>query len=350
MADDERVDTFMPLFVRDFLTSTIGWTAEEVGHYMRLLMLQWDRGSLPGELQALERLSPGVGGVWALLEAKFPADDDGQRRNRRLEEHRERSVEFKRRRVESARRAAEARHGRHSDASRMRDAEQPHASRMRHACVSPASAVRQPCHPSPSPSPSPYEEEKTNTSCSSPPSDPPRRRKRSAAAPAGGIAWDASGGWQGITDDDRQAWRQAYPAADLAVELAKATEWLRAHPAKAHRSNWRRFLAGWLTRCQDRGGTHREPFGATAAVRIPRPEFGGKPMTDDEFARARKSEAQQRRFAEERRQAAQERAAAGQAAAAAAPVPRVELRGVADDFDHEAARRAAMEALSKEAP
>jgi uncharacterized protein YdaU (DUF1376 family) len=280
MADD-RVDIFMPLFVRDFLASTIGWTAEEVGHYMRLLMLQWDRGSLPGELQALERLSPGVGGVWCLLEAKFPADDDGQRRNRRLEEHRERSVEFKRRRVESARRAAEARHSRHSDASR-----------MRHACVSPASAVRQPCHPSPSPSPSPYEEEKTNTSCSSPPSDPPRRRKRSAAASAGRIVWDASGGWHGITDADREAWRVAYPAADLRVELAKAHEWLRANPAQARRSNWRRFVTGWLTRCQDRGGTHREPRGPVPPGPAPVPQerrryYRGDAdcsMTDNDYA------------------------------------------------------------------
>ena len=340
MADD-RVDIFMPLYVRDYLTSTIGWTAEERGHYTTLLFLQWDRFGLPADLAGLERLSPGVGNVWALLEPKFPVDTDGQRRNRRLEEHREKALELRRRRSEAAERANRARWG-GSESDRKRIANGSESDRKRIANGS---------HPpSPSPSPSPSYEEKKNTSCSSPPSDPPRRRKRSAAAPAGGIIWDPAGGWQGITDEDRQAWRQAYPAADLAVELAKAQQWLLGHPAQARRSNWRRFVANWLTRCQDRGGTHREPFGATAAVRIPRPEFGGRPMTDDEVARARKTEAQQRRFAAERRQAAQERAAAGQAAATAAPVPRVELRGVDDDFDNEAARMAAMEALRKEAP
>jgi hypothetical protein len=88
-------------------------------------------------------------------------------------------------------------------------------------------------------------------------SDPPKRRKRSQ--PPDAVSWTADAGWAGITDADRQEWRLAYPACDLAAELAKATSWLRANPAKAHKSNWRRFLVSWLTRSQDRGGTHREP-------------------------------------------------------------------------------------------
>ena len=71
MSDDLRVDVYMPLYVRDFLTSTFGWTAEERGHYLTLLMLAWDRGGLPAELEQLERLSPGVtrpGQCWH----KFP--------------------------------------------------------------------------------------------------------------------------------------------------------------------------------------------------------------------------------------------------------------------------------------
>ena len=88
-------------------------------------------------------------------------------------------------------------------------------------------------------------------------SEPPKRRTRSQ--PAGGIGWSADAGWTGITDADRQEWRQAYPACDLAAELAKATSWLKANPTKAHKSNWRRFLVSWLTRSQDRGGTKRTP-------------------------------------------------------------------------------------------
>lgn len=103
-----KVDIYMPLYVRDFLTSTIGWSAEERGHYLTLLMVAWDRGSLPAELDSLERLSQGVTAVWTLLADKFPVGEDGQRRNARLEHHRERCVELKEKRVEAGRRAAAA--------------------------------------------------------------------------------------------------------------------------------------------------------------------------------------------------------------------------------------------------
>jgi hypothetical protein len=73
------------------------------------------------------------------------------------------------------------------------------------------------------------------------------------------ISWDASAGWQGITDEDRAEWAAAYPGASLKTELAKATAWLKANPAKAGKRNWRLFVVRWLARCQDRGGTNREP-------------------------------------------------------------------------------------------
>jgi hypothetical protein len=89
------------------------------------------------------------------------------------------------------------------------------------------------------------------------PSTPQRRR---CSKPADPLRWSAESGWEGITDADHAEWSQAYPAADLPVELAKATQWLKANPKKARKSNWRRWLTTvWLTKCQDHGGTHREP-------------------------------------------------------------------------------------------
>ena len=88
------------------------------------------------------------------------------------------------------------------------------------------------------------------------PSTPQRRR---CSKPADPLRWSAESGWEGITDADHAEWLQAYPAADLPVELAKATQWLKANPKKARKSNWRRWLTTvWLSKCQDRGGTHRE--------------------------------------------------------------------------------------------
>ena len=80
---------------------------------------------------------------------------------------------------------------------------------------------------------------------------------RSPAKPA--VSWSSESGWQGITDADRSEWVAAFPGAVLDQELAKATAWLRANPTRAGRRNWRSFLVRWLSRCQDKGGTHREP-------------------------------------------------------------------------------------------
>ena len=89
-----------------------------------------------------------------------------------------------------------------------------------------------------------------------PTSDPPaasRSRAKSA------VSWSADAGWQGITPQDRAEWAEAFPGAVLEQELAKATAWLKANPQRAGRRNWRAFLVRWLGRCQDKGGTNREP-------------------------------------------------------------------------------------------
>ena len=88
------------------------------------------------------------------------------------------------------------------------------------------------------------------------PTSVPQKRTRSTATAS--ISLDFDSGWQGITDADRGEWREAYPAADIGQELAKANAWLKANPTKAKRKNWRKFLVSWLSRCQDSGGSRRE--------------------------------------------------------------------------------------------
>lgn len=248
MSADTRVDVYLPLYVRDFLTSTIGWTAEERGHYLTLLMIQWDRGSLPAEANDLERLSPGVRQCWSVLAGKFPVCEDGTRKNAKLEEHRCRCVEIREKRSQAAKSAASGRWS--GDASRIANASQTHSKRIANGC-----------HPT-STSTSTSDTGSSATAEDMQPaapvvatSDPPKRRKRSQ--PKDAIGWSVESGWQGITDQHRQAWATAYPACTLNIELVRATEWLIANPTKARKSNWRRFLVSWLTRSQDRGGTIR---------------------------------------------------------------------------------------------
>ena len=152
MAGEMRVDIYLPLYVRDFLTSTLGWSAEEKGHYLTLLMIQWDRDGLPAGLPDLERLSPGVAVVWPMLEGKFPVCDDGQRRNERLEAHRGKAIELKVKRVEAAKKAAAARtNAGQSLSNRGANAEQSLSNRER--------SVIHPPPPPPSPPPSSFQEE-----------------------------------------------------------------------------------------------------------------------------------------------------------------------------------------------
>jgi hypothetical protein len=88
----------------------------------------------------------------------------------------------------------------------------------------------------------------------------PTSKPQAAASRAkSAVSWSADDGWAGITDTDRSEWADAYPGAVLAQELAKATAWLKANPSRAGRRNWRRFIVSWLQRCQDKGGTNREP-------------------------------------------------------------------------------------------
>ncbi len=271
----DRVDVYMPLYVRDFLTATIGWTAEERGHYLVLLMLQWDRGALPVELDGLERLSPGVSQCWAIVEPKFPVNAGVGRQNPKLEEHRARCLELNGRRSQAAQSAATRRWS--SDASRIADASQTH--RKRTAKI---------CHPTSTSTSTSTPEEKDIQPAAPVPTSKPASPSGSRAKPV--VSWSAEAGWEGISDADRSEWRDAYPGAVLDQELAKATSWLRANPKRCGRRNWRRFLVGWLQRCQDKGGTNREAGNRPAGpppVDPTRRRFyrsdAGRSMTDREY-------------------------------------------------------------------
>ena len=127
-----------------------------------------------------------------------------------------------------------------------------------------------------------------------------KNKKNTNTAPSGSrsapdsISWDSVEGWQGITDADRDAWLVAYPSAGTTVELAKASEWLRSNPTKAKRTNWRKFVTGWLSRCQDGGGTRsgaqqqQAPPTPQAKRRYWRDQFA-RNMTDEEFRLAKQA-------------------------------------------------------------
>jgi hypothetical protein len=97
----------MPWFPRDFMAATRGWRLVPRAIYRELLDVQWEQSGLPADPCALRSL---VGATpaewrsgWPQVEPKFPVGADGLRRNRRLEEHRKKSIQIAQKRAESGR-------------------------------------------------------------------------------------------------------------------------------------------------------------------------------------------------------------------------------------------------------
>ncbi len=101
---------FIKLWVGDFIADTHHWTAEEVGHYFRLLLHQWRNGEIPPDPIRRELVSPGMAGSWSVLEPKFPKAGDGRLQNRRLERERESAIMEKIKRSRQTEAARRARH------------------------------------------------------------------------------------------------------------------------------------------------------------------------------------------------------------------------------------------------
>ena len=212
-----QVDHYIPFFGRDFYASTAMWTAEEVGHYIRLLVIQWDSGGLPAELDRLELVSPGVSRVWPLLSLKFPPCDDGLRRNPRMEEHRERATELKDARSEAGQEGNRKRWGGRKTIA--------NGSQNDRKAI--ANSIAKPSPPSPSPSPSP----------SPPPKDECRAHTQEAESEYRNAGWAA---------DEWQAFVSAWNATERAVP------WTPLVPP----SSWVDYAAspGWLSRAREAMG------------------------------------------------------------------------------------------------
>lgn len=70
-------DFYFPLFYKRLLTSTIGWKDDEFGAYVRLLIHQFDNGSIPSDLKELSRIAPSIKKHWPLIKKKFKDDGNG---------------------------------------------------------------------------------------------------------------------------------------------------------------------------------------------------------------------------------------------------------------------------------
>jgi uncharacterized protein YdaU (DUF1376 family) len=235
---------WMPLYTSDLVSSCVDMTPQQFGAYVRLLCYAWDNGGVPNDASACGRIAGGIDASdWKVIRRRLEILDEGTEKERlshgRLEIEREKQANLHDSRSEAGKRAAEKRW-------------QTHSRRI-------ANALAKPCHLEPEPElePNTEIEPKDKKPAAPVPTSKPPSASGSRAKPK--ILWSADAGWSGITDADRKGWREAYPGAVLDQELAKASQWLQANPKRAGKRNWRKFLVGWMSRCQDRGGTIREP-------------------------------------------------------------------------------------------
>lgn len=91
-----------PFYYNDFDRSTRDWTDEEVGAYVRLLVHQWDKGSLPKSYQRLTKLATSLDTTWDVIKHKFEETEHGYQ-NRRLELIRERLLKHKEKQKDNVR-------------------------------------------------------------------------------------------------------------------------------------------------------------------------------------------------------------------------------------------------------
>jgi uncharacterized protein YdaU (DUF1376 family) len=90
-------------YASDFLVDTSAWTPEEIGVYVRMLALEWVNGSVPQcSAERPNRLALVCGvsekclrRVWGQVGTKFVVGDDGNLRNLRLEQEREKQAAYR---------------------------------------------------------------------------------------------------------------------------------------------------------------------------------------------------------------------------------------------------------------
>lgn len=89
-----------PLYYNDLDRSTRDWSDEEFGAYVRLLVHQWDKGSIPKDYQRLTRIATSLDTNWGMLKCKFVDTPDGLK-NKVLEDIREKVLKHKEKQKEN---------------------------------------------------------------------------------------------------------------------------------------------------------------------------------------------------------------------------------------------------------
>ena len=227
-------------YADDFIAGTVDMSPAEVGAYIRLLCYQWSRGSAPALPEKMQRVAGGI--VSDDVIAKFPLCEDGNRRNKRLEDVRKASDAFRKIQAEKA-------HSRwKKDAAALPGHNPGSAGGEAGAMPKPMpNGVPNACSPSPSPSPVIPPNPPEGVQDGKPPADEkpagaPKKQRRERKPIERNLQMDAiveaCGG--DLPATTRSAWAQAAKALSDIREVApqvtpdeikaKAVSYRKAHP------------------------------------------------------------------------------------------------------------------------
>ena len=77
----------------------------------------------------------------------------------------------------------------------------------------------------------------------------------------------SNGKWVGVTEEQLEAWKLAYPSVNIQQQLQLAAAWIVSNPTLAPKSNYPRFLNTWLTRQQNQASLHAIPTARSLIVK-----------------------------------------------------------------------------------
>ncbi len=87
----------------------------------------------------------------------------------------------------------------------------------------------------------------------------------------------------GITEQDIQSWKEAYPGVNVARDLVAMKEWLLSNPSKSKKTLWRGFINRWLTRSLN-DITKKEAYNhGFSTAKIDRTPKGGNDQRSTEY-------------------------------------------------------------------
>lgn len=73
------------------------------------------------------------------------------------------------------------------------------------------------------------------------------------------------GEFEGITEEDKNSWRQLYSNTDVQKEILLMIQWIKANPSKSNKKLWRKFVISWLGKAEDRA-VNRKAYSSTQKV------------------------------------------------------------------------------------